>query len=174
MQVCLKPWPLVNNCIYCAKFACPLYKLPSQVKIGQLAIWLRLKQACSKNQHCPIQRAMSRTNIEYFVKTSSTSVVENLCCLFHFQALVSVALSGLKEPNRPNQAEDLSGQMWAGPRISGIAPNGSISHCWEHLQTSWKRSKSSSACVQCATISNSTMYFLDSTVAKASGLVTFH
>ena len=39
-----------------------------------------------------------------------------------------------------------NGQMWAGPRISGIGPNGSISHCWDLVE------EIQVTCVQCAAL----------------------
>ena len=112
---------------------CPLYKLPSKVKIGQLARWLRLKQAWSKNQHCSIRQVENH-------RILCPSIVDKGILMLVVSQRWPMCLRSIapNEPNLTNRAEDL----WTngGRESVGLVLMGKSATAGQ-VHTSWRREK---------------------------------
>ena len=125
MQVCRKPWPR-SNCILCwtLHVHCTNFRPKWNWAISHLAMIIT-----SLKQKFALLNAMS-----VFYKYDVN--IENRLTI-----MLLVSLSGPDQCGSAVQRSQIvqirleisNGQMWAGQRISGIGPNGSISHCWAKL-----------------------------------------
>lgn len=138
MQVCWKPWPR-SNCILCwtLHVHCTNFRPKWNWAISHLAMINKPEAKISIAQCSECFHKYHEVNIENWSTLR-----------------LPVSLSGPDQRGSAGQRSQMvqirleisNGQMWAGPRISGIGPNGSISHCWDLVE------EIQVTCVQCAAL----------------------